>query len=49
MSMTITVVPRNFGESDTPATITEYAMSTMPLTPEYVASGTMRNLVDRKW
>ncbi len=34
---------------DTPATITEYAMSTMPLTPEYVASSTMRNLVDRKW
>lgn len=34
---------------DTPASITEYAMSTMPLTPEYVASSTMRNLVDRKW
>lgn len=34
---------------DTPATITEYAMSTMPLTLEYVASSTMRNLVERKW
>ncbi len=34
---------------DTPASITEYAMSTMPLTPEYVASSTMRNLVERKW
>ena len=33
----------------TPASITEYAMSTMPLTPEYVASSTMRNLVERKW
>ena len=35
--------------TDTPASITEYAMSTMPLTPEYVASSTMRNLVERKW
>lgn len=34
---------------DTPSSITEYAMSTMPLTPEYVASSTMRNLVERKW
>ena len=34
---------------DTPASVTEYAMSTMPLTPEYVASSTMRNLVERKW
>jgi len=34
---------------DTPASITEYAMSTMPLTPEYIASSTMRNLVERKW
>jgi len=34
---------------DTPASITEYAMSTMPMTPEYVASSTMGNLVERKW
>ena len=34
---------------DTPADITEYAMSTMPLTPEYVASSTMGSLVERKW
>lgn len=34
---------------DTPQAILDYAMSTMPLTPEYVASSTMHNLIDRKW
>lgn len=34
---------------DTPAEITAYAMQTMPNTPEYVASSTMHNLIDRKW
>ena len=34
---------------DTPQEITDYAMSVMPETPQYVASSTMQNLVDRKW
>lgn len=34
---------------DTPSSITDYAMSCMPETPEYVASSTMHNLIDRKW
>ena len=34
---------------DTPKEVTDYAMSVMPGTPEYVASSTMQNLVDRKW
>lgn len=34
---------------DTPASITDYAMTCMPETPEYVASSTMHNLIDRKW
>ncbi len=34
---------------DTPASITDYAMSCMPQTPEYVASSTMHNLIDRQW
>ena len=29
--------------------VTDYAMSVMPETPQYVASSTMQNLVDRKW
>lgn len=33
----------------TPASITDYAMSCMPETPEYVASSTMHNLIDRQW
>lgn len=32
---------------DTPDEIKEYAMSTMPSTPEYVASSTMHNLINR--
>ena len=35
--------------TDTPQEITDYAMSLMPETPQYVASSTMQNLVDRKW
>ena len=35
--------------TDTPQEITDYAMSVMPETPQYVASSTMQNLVDRKW
>lgn len=34
---------------DTPQEITDYAMSVMPKTPQYVASSTMRNLVERQW
>ena len=33
----------------TPQTITDYAMSVMPKTPQYVASSTMRHLVERQW
>lgn len=33
----------------TPASITDYAMSCMPQTPEYVASSTMHRLIDRQW
>ena len=33
----------------TPQTITDYAMSVMPKTPQHVASSTMRNLVERQW
>ncbi len=34
---------------ETPQEITDYAMSIMPQTPQYVASSTMQNLVNRKW
>ena len=34
---------------ETPQGITDYAMSVMPKTPQYVASSTMRNLVERQW
>ncbi|MCQ2148553.1 MAG: alpha/beta hydrolase [Bacteroidales bacterium] len=34
---------------ETPKSIKDYAMSVMPATPEYVASSTMHNLIDRKW
>ena len=34
---------------DTPQEINDYAMSVMPETPQYVASSTMRNLVEKKW
>ncbi len=34
---------------ETPASITNYAMSCMPQTPEYVASSTMHNLIDPMW
>ena len=34
---------------ETPQSITDYAMSVMPKTPQYVASSTMRNLVERQW
>lgn len=34
---------------DTPKEVMDYAMSVMPETPQYVASSTMQNLVDRKW
>lgn len=33
----------------TPASILEYAQNCMPETPQYVASSTMHNLVDRQW
>ena len=34
---------------ETPQYITDYAMSVMPKTPQYVASSTMRHLVERQW
>ena len=34
---------------DTPKSITDYAMSVMPVTPQYVASSTMQHLVEKKW
>ena len=34
---------------ETPQEITNYAMSVMPETPQYVASSTMQHLVERKW
>ena len=34
---------------DTPQWITDYAMSVMPETPQYVASSTMQHLVERQW
>ena len=34
---------------DTPQWITEYAMSVMPETPQYVASSTMQHLVEPQW
>jgi len=34
---------------NTPAAIVDYAMQTMPNTPEYVASSVMHNLIDRQW
>lgn len=33
----------------TPEEVTDYAMNIMPETPQYVASSTMRNLVERQW
>lgn len=40
---------RSLSGPDTPDEITEYAMSRMPQTPEYVASSTMHNLIDHRW
>ncbi|MGN1234193.1 MAG: alpha/beta fold hydrolase [Candidatus Cryptobacteroides sp.] len=34
---------------DTPEDVSEYAMGVMPETPEYVASSTMHNLIDKCW
>lgn len=34
---------------ETPQWVTDYAMSVMPETPQYVASSTMQHLVERKW
>lgn len=34
---------------DTPQWVTDYAMSVMPATPQYVASSTMQHLVERRW
>lgn len=45
----ITGFVQSLAGPDTPAEITDYAMSCMPETPEYVASSTMRNLIDRQW
>ena len=35
--------------TDTPQWVTDYAMSVMPETPQYVASSTMQHLVERQW
>lgn len=45
----ITGFVQSLAGPDTPAAVTEYALSCMPLTPEYVASSTMHNLIDRQW
>lgn len=45
----ITGFVQSLAGPNTPAEITEYAMSCMPETPEYVASSTMHNLIDRQW
>lgn len=45
----ITGFVQSLAGPETPAAITEYAMSCMPQTPEYVASSTMHNLIDRQW
>ena len=45
----ITGFVQSLAGPQTPASIIEYAMSCMPETPEYVASSTMHNLIDRKW
>ena len=34
---------------NTPQEVTDYAMSVMPETPQYVASSTMQHLVERQW
>ncbi len=34
---------------ETPQEINDYAMSVMPETPLYVASSTMRNLIEKRW
>lgn len=34
---------------ETPQEINDYAMSVMPKTPQYVASSTMQNLIEKKW
>ena len=45
----ITAFVQSLAGPETPAAITEYAMSCMPQTPQYVASSTMHNLIDRQW
>lgn len=45
----ITGFVQSLAGPQTPESITDYAMSCMPATPEYVASSTMHNLIDRKW
>lgn len=45
----ITGFVQSLAGPDTPEEITAYAMSCMPETPEYVASSTMHNLIDRQW
>ena len=45
----ITGFVQSLAGPQTPASITDYAMSCMPETPEYVASSTMHNLIDRQW
>ena len=48
-SEVITGFVTSLAVSETPQSVTDYAMSVMPKTPQYVASSTMRNLVERKW
>lgn len=45
----ITGFVQSLAGPETPASITDYAMSCMPETPEYVASSTMHHLIDRQW
>jgi len=48
-SEVITGFVQSLAGPETPAAITDYAMSVMPQTPEYVASSTMHNLIERQW
>lgn len=45
----ITGFASSLNGKDTPKSVMDYAMSTMPQTPEYVASSTMQHLVERQW
>lgn len=45
----ITRFVQSLAGPETPSSITDYALSCMPETPQYVASSTMHNLIDHQW